>query len=216
MRLNAPVDSRVTLEEEVGPITVIIEWQGEAPTYIQMNQPLPVFGSQFTDAEVMAKMLSVESRAITETGLPMEVVSCGVPFLFVPLRGLRDVRSIRFRHDIWDQALRKFEAPHVFVFTQETETSEANVHCRMFAPALGISEDPATGGASGPLGCYLLKYGLIAADTRGEAHCLSEQGFEMGRPSFIRIKILQNGDAIGGVQVGGQCYLMGEGHLLLA
>jgi trans-2,3-dihydro-3-hydroxyanthranilate isomerase len=89
------------------------------------------------------------------------------------------------------------------------------VHCRAFAPALGISEDPATGGASGPLGCYLLRHGLLAADARGEAHCLSEQGFEMGRPSFIRIKITWGGDIIRGVQVGGQCYRMGEGYLLL-
>jgi trans-2,3-dihydro-3-hydroxyanthranilate isomerase len=205
----------LNLEEGVGPIVVTIKWHEDSPAEIQMGQPLPVFGARFPDAKVIAKMLSVEPRAITETGLPMEVVSCGVPFLFVPMRSLQDVRSIQFRHDVWEQALRGFEAPQVFVFTQETETNEANVHCRMFAPALGISEDAATGGASGPLGCYLLHHRLIAADTRGEADCLSEQGFEMGRPSFIRIKITQDGDAISRVQVGGQCYLMGEGQLFL-
>lgn len=195
------------LEEGVGPITVTIEWQADSPADVHMSQPLPVFGSQFSDVETMANMLSVEPRAITQTGLPMQVVSCGVPFLFVPLRSLNDVRSMQFRQDVWEHAVRGFESPHVFVFTQETETREANVHCRMFAPALGIREDPATGGASGPLGCYLLKYGRIAADSRGAAHCLSEQGFEMGRPSFISIKITQNGGAISGVQVGGQCYV---------
>lgn len=205
----------LTFEEGVGPIRVTVEWQDDSPAYVQMTQPLPIFGSRFTDAEVMARMLSVDPQAITETGLPMEVVSCGVPFLFVPLRSLQDVGSIQFRLDVWEHALRGFEAPQVFVFTQETETREARVHCRAFAPALGIREDPATGGASGPLGCYLLKHGIIAADARGEAHCLSEQGFEVGRPSFLRIGITQSHGTITNVQVGGQCYLIGEGRLLL-
>jgi trans-2,3-dihydro-3-hydroxyanthranilate isomerase len=107
----------LNLEEGIGPIVVTIEWQGNSPAYVQMRQPLPVFGSRFTDAEIMAKMLSVEPRAIVDTGLPMEVVSCGVPFLFVPLRSLQDVRSIQFHYDVWEQTLRGFEAPQVFVFT---------------------------------------------------------------------------------------------------
>ncbi|NOT54256.1 MAG: PhzF family phenazine biosynthesis protein, partial [Deltaproteobacteria bacterium] len=205
----------LTLEEGVGPISVSITWQEDSPVCVDMSQPLPVFGPHFLDTDVMARMLSVAPRAITDTGLPMEVVSCGVPFLFVPVRSLHEVRGIQFRRDVWDRALRGFEAPHVFVFTPETETREAHAHCRMFAPALGISEDPATGGASGPLGCYLLRHGLIGVDAQGEAHCLSEQGFEMGRRSFLRIQLTRTGGAITRVQVGGQCYVMGEGQLFL-
>lgn len=205
----------LTLEEGVGPIAVMIAWQEGVPTYVQMSQPLPVFGSCFSDADMMAKVLSVDPQAIRQTGLPMQVVSCGVPFLFVPMRSLQDIRSIQFRREVWKQSVREFESPHVFVFTQETETKEASVHCRMFAPALGISEDPATGGASGPLGCYLLKYGLISTDAQGEARCLSEQGFEMGRPSFLHLSITQQNGTINNVGVGGQCYMMGEGSLFL-
>jgi trans-2,3-dihydro-3-hydroxyanthranilate isomerase len=57
----------------------------------------------------MAEMLSIEKRAISKTGLPMEVVSCGVPFLFVPVRRIQDVRSIRFRRDVWERALQDSE-----------------------------------------------------------------------------------------------------------
>jgi trans-2,3-dihydro-3-hydroxyanthranilate isomerase len=145
----------------------------------------------------------------------MGVVSCGVPFLFVPLKSLQDVRSIQFRRDVWERVLRNFEAPHVFVFTQETEIEGSTVHCRMFAPALGISEDPATGGASGPLGCYLVHHKVISLDENGEVECVSEQGFEIGRPSFIKINIKQNRGVISEVRVGGQCYFMGEGYLLV-
>src|SRR5262245_34696272 len=95
----------INLEESVGVIPVRIEWGRGAPAHIRMSQPLPVFGSRFTDVGEIAEMLSVVDRAILETGLPMEVVSCGVPFLFVPMRRIHDIRNIRFRRDVWESAL---------------------------------------------------------------------------------------------------------------
>jgi trans-2,3-dihydro-3-hydroxyanthranilate isomerase len=81
----------------------------------------------------------------------------------------------------------------------------------MFAPNIGIAEDPATGAASGPLGCYLVRYGLVPCDPA--ADIVSEQGLEMGRPSFIHIRIERGGDDITAVRVGGRCHFMGEGFI---
>ena len=100
----------------------------------------------------------------------MEVVSCGVPFLFVPARRIHDIRNIRFRRDVWERALQDFGTTHVFAFTQETEFSCFTVHSRMFAPALGISEYPATGAASDPRGCYLRKTHMNILVTGGTGH----------------------------------------------
>ena len=80
----------------------------------------------------------------------------------------------------------------------------------MFAPALGVAEDPATGSASGPLGAYLLKYGLVTSEDM-----VSEQGFEMGRPSFIDIHIGRSGDDVTDVVIGGECVYVGQGALYL-
>jgi len=204
--------NRLKLEEGVGTIAVNLEWENGHPAFIEMTQPLPTFGSHFEDASAIAEMLSLKTDALTDTNLPLEVVSCGVPFLFVPLRDLETVRGIRFRLDVWERVLRDFEAPHVFVFTRETEAQGSTVHSRMFAPASGISEDPATGGASGPLGCYLVRHKVLSPARLTE--CVSEQGMEMGRPSFIKIRIEQNEEGeISGVRVGGRCHSMGEGYL---
>ena len=83
-------------------------------------------------------------------------------------------------------------------------------HSRMFAPALGVSEDAATGSASGPLGAYLLKYGLVSTDDM-----TVEQGYEMGRPSIIRIRIERRGADNKGVAIGGKCVYVGFGTLLI-
>ena len=205
--------TKINFEEGVGTIPVTINFRdGGVPDWIEMQQPLPTFGPRITDVAAIAEMLSVDTEAITATGLPVEVVSCGVPFLFVPLSNLEAIRSVRFRLDVWEKALRDAGVPpEVFVFTEEVETAGSRVHSRMFAPAIGIGEDPATGAASGPLGCYLVRQEVVRAEPRVEL--ISEQGIEMGRPSFIKIGVEQNAGEITRVTVSGQCYFMGAGYL---
>ena len=85
------------------------------------------------------------------------------------------------------------------------------VYSRMLAPGFGITEDPATGSASGPLGCYLFHHGAISA--AAAANTVSLQGVAMRRPSRIYISIDTRGDAITRVRVGGQSVLIGRGEL---
>jgi trans-2,3-dihydro-3-hydroxyanthranilate isomerase len=201
---------KVLFEEGVGVIPITLELENGRPTLIKMQQPLPEFGPEFTDRAAIAAMLSIDVAGI-EPNYPLQVVSCGVPFLYVPLRDLKTIQSIKFRYDVWEHNLKTFEAPQVFVFTQETQFETSTVHSRMFAPALGIAEDPATGVAGGPLGAYLVKHGLV----KPEAHIviISEQGLELGRPSFITIEIDQTAGQISEVHVGGQCVAIGEGYI---
>jgi phenazine biosynthesis protein PhzF family len=175
-----------------------------------MQQPLPRFGTPVENLDGIAEMLSLEPRAIRED-LPVQVVSSGVPFLFVPVKSLEAVRRIRFRMDVAEKF--EFPAENTFVFTTETEFPGSDVHSRMFAPLLGVYEDPATGSATGPLGCYLVRHRVIPSE--GELRCVSEQGIEMGRPSFLHIRIRHAGGEIAEVHVGGSCSYMGSGQLEL-
>ncbi len=203
-------ETTITLEEGVGPVPVRVEYKNGQPAYAEMSQPLPKFGPRFEDVRAAAEMLSLNVEDIA-ADLPLEVVSCGVPFLFVPLRTLDAARRARPRQDVMERALRDLKITEVFVFTREVEHATSTVHSRMFAPLLGIVEDPATGGASGPLGSYFVRHGLVAAEP--EVELISEQGLEMKRPSFIKIKIAREGGEISSVKVGGEAYFMGEGFL---
>jgi trans-2,3-dihydro-3-hydroxyanthranilate isomerase len=202
-------ETTITLEEGVGPIPVRVEFRDGEPSFAEMSQPLPQFGPELPDRRAAAEMLSLAAEDVDE-GLPLEVVSCGVPFLYVPVRTLDAARRARPRADLMERVSESVGIPpEVFVFTREVEHPGSTVHSRMFAPGLGITEDPATGGASGPLGCYLVRHGLVPAGTE----IISEQGIEMGRPSLIHIRIEQEGDRITAVRVGGQCHFMGEGFI---
>lgn len=206
-----PQQTTMRLEEGVGIIPVTLDWTTLHAPRITMQQPLPTFGPRFEEPERLAALLGL---AITElrSDLPLEVVSCGVPFLLVPIKDLQAIARISFQQGLWQQTLANFAAPQILAFTQQTQTPEASVHCRMFAPAMGIVEDPATGAANGPLGSYLVHYHLVPSQER-VVSLLSEQGFEMGRPSLMYITVEHTNGTIHHVGVGGHCVFMGEGRL---
>lgn len=201
-------ETAIVLEEGVGPVPVRVEFEEGEPSFAEMTQPLPTFGPAIEDRASAASMLSLEEQDL-ESELPVQIVSCGVPFMYVPLRSLDAARRARPRADLMERVAEAHGIPpEVFLFTREVEHEGSTVHSRMFAPGLGITEDPATGAASGPLGCYLVKHGVLPA-----GDIVSEQGIEMGRPSFIHIRIESEGEQITAVRVGGNCHFAGEGFI---
>jgi trans-2,3-dihydro-3-hydroxyanthranilate isomerase len=185
---------------------------GNKPDLITMAQPLPQFGATVADAQILADLLSVTPDDI-HPDFPAQVVSCGVPFFYVTLMSLAAVKKAKLRQDVLENQLSHIGSESVFLFSTETENPAHTVHGRMFAPAFGIPEDPATGSACGPLGCYLVHYGLVPLESKMQIIC--EQGYEMGRPSLLYITIGQENREIISVQVGGKSTLVGEGYFYL-
>jgi trans-2,3-dihydro-3-hydroxyanthranilate isomerase len=143
----------------------------------------------------------------------VQVVSSGVPVLFVPLTTRSAVDNATVNPGVLESlfAAAKTSAQGIFVFSAQPGDARATVYSRMFAPEMGITEDPATGGASGPLGCYLVRHKIVPPE-RAEA-MVSLQGVKMGRPSHIHISIgVENGE-VKSVRVGGESVLAGEGTL---
>ena len=200
----------IIFQEGIGPIAVTIraDENGE-PSDVWMKQPIPQFLDIYEDRASIAEILSL-AVADLEDGAPIQVLSSGLPFLFVVLNSLEAIQRIRLRQDKWAERLAGTPAENVFVTTTDTACEDSTVHSRMFAPALGISEDPATGSASGPLGAYLMKYGFSP-----HGDMVSEQGFEMGRPSFIHIEVRRSEDEFTHVAIGGQCAYVGYGTLVI-
>lgn len=196
----------------VGPTPVSLEWEKSGLSFAWMTQPLPTFGPVIADRAGMAAALGVEQELLVD-GLPIEVVSCGVRFLFVPITTRKAVDAVAVDRRALVRACEGAGLPElpVFIFTSETGPDGATVYSRMLAPGFGITEDPATGGASGPLGSYLLHHAIVSPDVAGQI--LSLQGVAMGRPSHIHIAIDGEPDRITRVRVGGRSVLVGRGEL---
>jgi len=179
-----------------------------------MTQHRPVFGAVATDIEAAARAVNVDAADILQTGLPVQEVSCGVPFVFVPLatRAAVDGAAANLPAFTSMCGAAGFDDHAMFVFSREAGPDGATVYSRMFAPGLGVHEDPATGIASGPLGSYLVRYGVVPVERAGRI--LSLQGVKMGRPSWIHIDIGVEDGSITRVRVGGEAVLVAEGELI--
>jgi trans-2,3-dihydro-3-hydroxyanthranilate isomerase len=199
----------------IGPTPVDIDWDGDRPAFAWMTQQRPVFGPVVEDAEAAGQAIGLPAGAIRATGLPVQEVSCGVPFVFIPLATRDDVDAAVPDLAAFNLLCQAWGADNhaMFVFSPEPGPDGATVYSRMFAPGLGVFEDPATGAASGPLGCYLVTHGVVPADRADRI--LSLQGVRMGRPSRVHIAIGLDGGEITRVQVGGVAVLVGEGYLEL-
>ena len=194
----------------VGPVPVDLEWKGRDLSFAWMTQMNPTFESPVPYRSDVATAIGLEESDLV-ADLPVQAVSCGMPFLMVPLRD----RATVDRAIVDASAFRRLcertaiDMP-IFLFSF---MHPAAAHSRMFAPELGIVEDPATGIASGPLGCYLVQHGLVEGEQA--RHIISMQGVAMGRPSKIHISIQGARDAITQVKVGGQAVLVARGELLV-
>ncbi|HXG70962.1 MAG TPA: PhzF family phenazine biosynthesis protein, partial [Gemmatimonadaceae bacterium] len=196
----------------VGPTAVSLEWDVDGLSFAWMTQPPPSFEKVIDDRGALALGAGVEAGALVE-GLPIQVVSCGVPFLLVPLRTRALVDAVSVDRRALARCLAGAGLPELpaFFFATEDGGGDATVYSRMLAPGFGIPEDPATGGASGPLGSYLLHHGVV--DHEMARAMVSLQGVAMGRPSRIHISIESTGASITRVRVGGQSVMVGRGEI---
>jgi trans-2,3-dihydro-3-hydroxyanthranilate isomerase len=204
---------RVVFGLGTGPTPVSLEWRNGDLAFAWMTQLKPTFDAPLGDSPAAASALRLAPAAVAATGLPVQTVSCGVPYLLVPLATRTAVDEASLDVAAYDRFRRSASIADlpVFLFSVEPGADQATAYSRMFAPSGGIVEDPATGSASGPLGCYLVKHRVVG---REEARAmLNLQGVKMGRPSHIHISIEDNGGDISGVRVGGEAIVAGEGTL---
>jgi PhzF family phenazine biosynthesis protein len=197
---------RSTYHQELGdrvlPVEIVV--QGSTLDRVGMIQAPPSFGAVHDDRDALAGALRIRSDDIDGDRLPPQVVSTGVPHLLVAVRDRAAVARLDPDAPRLIAEVSRIGGQGCYVYCLDPFDRASTAHARFFNPAVGISEDPATGSAAGPLGAYLTKRGLVAED----APILVEQGFAVGRPSVIDVRV--RGDR---VQVSGRCVIVGEGTL---
>jgi trans-2,3-dihydro-3-hydroxyanthranilate isomerase len=197
----------ITLAQNIGPIEVKIRMSKKGPLMATMYQVPPHFGDILDNRVEIAQLFNLAVSDLMD--YPIQEVSCGVPYIIVPVKTLENIQSLTFNTQVWEQLKSILKDHSVYVFTPKGLLPNGDLHGRMFAPEIGITEDPATGSANGPLACYLFKYGIK------KGPLISEQGFEMNRPSILYIEIESEKEMIKKVKVGGQAVLVGQGQFII-
>ena len=202
--------TRIVLEEKVGPVPVTITAGDGKPTFCQFAvAKLPEVGPPLPSRADLAKCLSVEEQDVMDDGWSPQIVSCGLGFAFVPVRDRGVVARSHLHMESWEKHLANTPGHAVMIFALDAEEAGHDVRARMFGPGFGMVEDPATGSACAALGGYL------AARTRqdGTQRWVVEQGYEMGRPSLIHVEADRSDGKIRAVRVGGDSVLVSEGRI---
>jgi len=173
--LASPAE-RITLKLKAGDIPVTF---GEI---LWMRQLPPTFGATPDPASV-ATVLNLKTADLDDR-YPVQEVSTGLPALIVPLRSLEALQRCRVDHDRCFKVVENIEAGNILVFCPEPHES-ADLSARMFAPGLGVPEDPATGSANGCLAGYLVEHRYFGTDS---IDVRVEQGYEIDRPSLLYLQ----------------------------
>lgn len=206
---------RVTfiLEEGVGPVPVTVFFQNGQPRTAQLSAAqLPELGPEPPDRDAIATVLNLDPSEIVYGEDFPQAWSCGLPYLFVPVCDRKALAKAQINRAAWELTLANHWAPQVYVFTRDTGEVGVDLRSRMFAPALGIVEDPATGSAATALGGYLTQR---SPQTEGIQRWQVAQGIEMGRPSQLEIEVEQSENEITAVRVGGRSVLVSCSQMLI-
>jgi trans-2,3-dihydro-3-hydroxyanthranilate isomerase len=195
--LGGPLQlGEIRLETGSGVVPVVLEREGARIIFGRMSQPVPEWES-FAQAEELQELLGVRSA------LPVELYRLGPGHVYLALEGEDEVAALSPNFG----ALRRLTEFGVNCFAGGGRKWKT----RMFAPSHGVTEDPATGSAAGPLAIHLARHGRIGFGDEIEI----SQGAEIGRPSTLYATAWGTADRIERVEVGGAAVVVARGELRL-
>ena len=196
--------TRVVLGLNVGPVPVVIRSEEGSVRAAELSVArLPERCGPALGGEGGAALAGLKTSDVVAEP---ESWSCGLPFLFVPLRESGAVARARLDRVRWEELPGEERPAGLCVFCRDDQ----GVHARVFAPDVGIEEDPATGSAAAALA------GMLAPRSGhrdGTVRWTVRQGLEIGRPSRIDVEVDLRGGEIEAVRVGGACVRVSEGTL---
>ena len=199
----------IALEEQIGVVRVGVRLLAGQPPFAEFDAPkLPEdMGSVPAIEDIAAAVGLIPSEIGFENHRPTRF-SAGLPFHFIPVRSLAAIRRCRSVTSRWVQAFGAEGA--VYLYCRETEHNSAHFHARMFDPAHGIPEDPATGSAAAAFAGVIARFDEPPG---GEHRYGIEQGFEMARPSRIQLSIVMNDGQLQAARIGGHAVRVTDGEI---
>src|SRR5262245_34718478 len=192
--LAAPMQlGEIRLETGVGVVPIRLEREGARISFGWMSQPIPQH-EPFTEADAVQDLLGIRSQ------LPVELYHQGPGFAYLEVESKDALAALSPDFG----ALGRITDYGVSCFAG----SGTDWKTRMFAPASGVPEDPATGSAAGPLAMHLARHGRIAFGDEIEI----SQGDEIGRPSKLYARVTGTADAVETIEVGGTAVIVARGE----
>ncbi|MBA3777905.1 MAG: PhzF family phenazine biosynthesis protein [Chloroflexi bacterium] len=189
----------VTLETGAGPIPIVVARKPDRAPFGRMKQPIPTLQPFPHERELLAAL------GLARSELPVAMYDNGMQHVYVELASPEAVAAFEPDPAALVRFARTFDLVRVGINCFAGEGNRWTT--RMFAPADGTPEDPATGSAAGPLSCHLARHGRISFGQEIEI----AQGAQVGRPSTLYARATGSAERIERVEVGGHAVIVGRG-----
>lgn len=198
------------VEEKIGPVACRAVMRSERLGEARFDVPsLPVDAGKAPDAKEIAAAVSLAPEEIGFDGHAPARWSTGMAFTYVPVRSRDALAQARPDPARFEPVLGIDGPGKVYLYCAQTSAPDIDYRVRMFAPGMGIPEDPATGSAAASFAGLLASRGMADGD-----HSIRiEQGLEMGRPSLIALTVTMRGGRLAASQIGGGAVIVMEGRL---
>ncbi len=206
---NGERDALIVLDQTIGTVRVGVRQKPGEPAHAEFDTPKlpePIAGVPPTDL-LSAALGLIPSEIGLENHRP-SAYSAGLPYIFVPVQSLDAIARASVHMAHWTSAFGKSHA--AFLYCRETVHATSHFHARMFAPNLGVTEDPATGSAAAAFAAVIVRFD---SPRDGSLKKIIEQGFEMGRPSFIETSLMVKHGKLETVRIGGHSVRVSEGTI---
>ena len=213
VKAGAGTPANVALDTNSGIVPVEVHVDGEFPL-VMMQQGIPVFRACGVDPPELCRALGMTPERMMPD-LPLEIASAALEHLIVAVRDLETLAELRPDFTRLADLSRAIDVISIDVFTMETLYPDSTVHSRDFCPAAGVPEAAGSGTTNGALFCYLMRNGLLSAETDGAVRIRAEQGYEMNRPSEIQCEASIRDGEIHGLKVGGTAVMSVDGRISL-
>jgi len=201
-------DHVIILEEEIGAVRCAVRLDA-AGGFAEFDCPqLPEVSGESAGKDLVAAALGLAAAEIGfENHLP-NIWSAGIPYHLVPVRSMVGLAQAAPISPAW---LHAFGQGAAFLYTREPAGLDHAFRARMFAPEIGIAEDPATGSAVAALAGVVQTFDALPD---GDHSAIVRQGYEMERSSLIRLAMTVEGGRLTAVRIGGNAVAVAEGTLL--
>lgn len=209
-KLIAPGRHSIMLQLGVGPTQIDLEWHEGRLAFAWMQQQPPKLDGVIGDRTAAAAAMGLKAEDLAD--LPIQQVSCGAPFLMFPVKTRAAVDRAQLDRGAMGTLLDKAGLIRrgVLIFSLEAAGDNATAYSRMLG--FGVTEDAATGNATGPLGAYLVTHGLVPLAQAGRL--VIRQGVKMHRPSKLYISATELGGGLS-VKIGGRAVKAADRRMLV-
>jgi trans-2,3-dihydro-3-hydroxyanthranilate isomerase len=204
----------VVFEQNVGPIDVNITAEQGKPVFVQFSRKISSIVDRFapTDEE-LASFLSIQQSELDHKKYSPRLVSCGVPYLIVPVWRYETVRNAKFNYSAWSQSIApQTAAQEILLFAPKTPFVDSDFNARLLGPRIGINEDPPIGSAMPAFASYLCSF----EHTRKGTHTFAvDRGDANSRRSVLNLEMDHKGQEKLALRVGGEAVMFAQGTVKL-